>query len=204
MLGSPIGNPVDNLAGNAVSSESTPSAATATANDPAGTPADTPADASADASAPAPSHGKRTLYDQVNNTMRAFDQAYSAYANRMGLSDSALQVLWSIYDLGEGCLQRDVCEDMCIGKQTVNSSVHRLVEAGLLRLEHAASGRGVRLFFTEEGSHLVGERIAPLSRADYEAFAFLPEEDLRVYARVLRAYLDGVNERLASIPAPEG
>ena len=156
------------------------------------------------ASAPAPSHGKRTIYDLVNNTMRAFDQTYSAYAARVGLSDSALQVLWSICDLGEGCLQRDVCEDTCIGKQTVNSAVHKLAEDGFLRLEPAATGRGMRLFLTEEGRGLVEERVAPLSRADYEAFASLPEEDLQVCTRVLQAYLDGVNTRLASIPAPEG
>lgn len=145
----------------------------------------------------------RQVYEDFNNTLHAFDQVYSDYAGRMGLSDSALEVLWSVYDLGEGCLQRDVCADMCIGKQTVNSSVHKLVDQGILRLEPAATGRGMRLFLTDEGRVLVQERIAPLAEADFAAFAELPEADRQVFGRFLRSYLQSLKTRLASVPAPQ-
>ena len=90
----------------------------------------------------------RAAYERVNRILRRFDRAYSSAATQVGLSDSALDVLWALYDAGEGCLQRDICAFSCLGKQTVNSSVHKLVKEGMLRLEPAQAGRGMRVFLT--------------------------------------------------------
>lgn len=145
--------------------------------------------------------GLREAYDLVNRIRYEMDRTYSAAASRAGLSDSALDVLWSLHDLGEGCLQRDICAYSCLGKQTVSSSVHRLMEQGVLRLEPAATGKGTRVYLTERGRALLEERVAPICRADFDAFAELKPADREALVRAQQAYLDALNRRLGELPA---
>lgn len=140
-------------------------------------------------------------YERVNRILRGFDRAYSQAAAKAGLSDSALDVLWSLHEAGEGCLQRDICEFACLGKQTVNSSVHKLVKEGVLRLEPAETGRGMRVFLTQEGRRFMEERVLPVCEADFAAFASLSPEDQETAARLSQAYLSELECRFAEIPA---
>lgn len=173
---------------------------------PCGTDAPNVADASCEASSPcesdAPSSA-RAAYERYNRSWRDFDRVYSAAAACAGLSDSALDVLWVIYEQGEGVSQRDVCGQSYLGKQTVNSSVHKLAGQGILRLEPAASGRGVRLFLTEEGRALVERYVAPICQADFDAFASLPEHDRDELVRTQQAYLDALAARCTALMKPD-
>ena len=60
------------------------------------------------------------------------DEFYHGLAVRQKLSDSALLVLWTLVDLGEGCTQRDICLQFSLTKQTVHSSVRKLAKEGVL------------------------------------------------------------------------
>ena len=141
-------------------------------------------------------------YERVNRILHGFDRAYSQAAAKAGLSDSALDVLWALHEAGEGCLQRDICEFACLGKQTVNSSVHKLVKEGVLRLEPAETVRGMRVFLTQEGQRFMEERVLPICEADFAAFASLPPADQETAAWLSQAYLDELERRFAEIPAP--
>ena len=166
---------------------------------PTGTPTPRP-----DASGVTPaSPSARSAYERYNRSWRGFDRGYSDAAARAGLSDSALDVLWVIREQGEGVSQRDVCELSYLGKQTVNSSVHKLVDQGVLHLEPAASGRGRRILLTEAGRALMEDRVAPICQADFDAFAALPEHDREELVRIQQAYLDALTARVAALAAPD-
>lgn len=143
----------------------------------------------------------RALYEQVDRLWRSFSNAYSGMAACAGLSDSAFDVLCAVYDLGEGCLQRDVCERVYLGKQTVNSAVHKLVDMGYLRLEPAASGRGRRLFATPEGRDLARRFVVPACEADMAAFSSLSPADQQALVRIEQQYLCALNERFGALAA---
>lgn len=143
----------------------------------------------------------RAAYERVNRILRRFDRAYSSAATQVGLSDSALDVLWALYDAGEGCLQRDICAFSCLGKQTVNSSVHKLVKEGMLRLEPAQAGRGMRVFLTPAGRKLMESRVIPLCEADFAAFATLSPEDQAAAERVSQAYVEELERRFSELAA---
>lgn len=78
---------------------------------------------------------------KYNNLFRLENELYHDIAVKMGLSDSAFGILYWLDDLGDGCLQRDVCVASGLTKQTVNSSVHKLERTGFVELR-VEQGRG--------------------------------------------------------------
>ena len=84
---------------------------------------------------------------KYNNLFRLENELYHDIAVKMGLSDSAFGILYWLDDLGDGCLQRDVCVASGLTKQTVNSSVHKLERTGFVELR-VEQGRGTHLHLT--------------------------------------------------------
>ncbi len=46
---------------------------------------------------------------EFNKIYKEFDDLWHETALHIGLSDSAFDILYSVYCLGDGCLQRDIC-----------------------------------------------------------------------------------------------
>ena len=98
------------------------------------------------------------LYKEMNDL-------YHETALSQGISDSAQVILYTVCELGDGCLQKDICERSFLTKQTVHSSVRKLEREGFLRLE-PGKGRDMHLFLTEQGRALAEKTAVPLSRAE--------------------------------------
>lgn len=142
----------------------------------------------------AESKSAHDAYVEFGRQWKQFDEVYRKAAARMGLSESAFDILFALCDLGEGCLQRDICLYSCSTKQTINSSVHKMEKDGLLRLEPAESGRGMRLYLTDAGRSLVDEKVRPFAEADYKVFASFSVADRDALIRIQRNYIDGIEQ----------
>lgn len=92
----------------------------------------------------------RTKLRMLNGLCKRYDDLYHEVAVALGISDSALAVLYGICDMGEGCTQHDICATSWISKQTINSCVSKLRKDGLVRLE-PGRGKEMRLYLTDEG-----------------------------------------------------
>lgn len=55
---------------------------------------------------------------EFNKIYKEFDDLWHETALHIGLSDSAFDILYSVYCLGDGCLQRDICALSFGRKQT--------------------------------------------------------------------------------------
>ena len=97
---------------------------------------------------------------EFNRLYKELDDLYHNLALRQGLSDSASIILYALYLLGDGCLQRDICDLSYISKQTINSSIRRLEQDGYLYLQ-PGRGRDMHICLTPEGRRLVEEKAAP-------------------------------------------
>ena len=51
---------------------------------------------------------------EFNRIYKKTNEIYHDIALRLGLSDSAFDILYSISELGDGCLQKDICNATCI------------------------------------------------------------------------------------------
>ena len=141
----------------------------------------------------------RQSYEAFNQVFKEYQNLYDDIALQIGVSQSAFDVLWALCEQGEGLLQRDICKYTYIGKQTVNSSVHKLVASGLLRLEHAEVGRGMHVYFTEEGRRFADAHVVPVLEADERAFAESPQEDREAIVRLAGRYLARLKHQLEAV-----
>lgn len=139
------------------------------------------------------------LFQKYLQIDHQIDEFYHTLAQRLGLSDSALWVLWFLAEQGDGRTQKDICRHFFLSKQTVHSSVRKLEQDGVLSLR-PGEGREVSLFLTDRGRELVREKVLPVMEAERTAAAGLTEEELRDMIRLSRKWLSLFREAADSIP----
>ncbi len=75
---------------------------------------------------------------EFNSIFKKCNHIYHEIALKLNLSDSGFDVLYALCSLGDGCLQRDICEFTLLSKQTIHSSVKKLVNEGYLSLDRVS------------------------------------------------------------------
>ena len=95
---------------------------------------------------------------QFNRLHKETEDLYHEVAMKIRMSDSAWEILYDILELGDGCLQRDICQISFIKKQTVGSAIRKLEKEGALYLK-PGKGREMQIFLTKAGRRIVEERI---------------------------------------------
>lgn len=128
---------------------------------------------------------------EFNAIFRELDDFYHTLALRLGFSDSAFNILYALGVLGEGCLQRDICQVSMVSKQTVNSSIRGLERQGLVFLR-PGRGREKHVFLTPEGKRLVEERLYPVFQIEERALASLPAPERQALLRLGRSYIEAL------------
>ena len=71
---------------------------------------------------------------EYNCLYKEANEIYHEAARRLHLSDSAFEIFYALFDMGDNCLQRDICKASCLPKQTINSSIRKLQADGYLTL----------------------------------------------------------------------
>ena len=137
---------------------------------------------------------------EFNRLYKELDDLYHNLALRQGLSDSASIILYALYLLGDGCLQRDICDLSYISKQTINSSIRRLEQDGYLYLQ-PGRGRDMHICLTPEGRRLVDGKGRPCGRhGGTRVFSGMPQEDQQALLRLTHAYLARLRAEAGRIP----
>ncbi|MGM9526205.1 MAG: MarR family winged helix-turn-helix transcriptional regulator [Peptococcaceae bacterium] len=140
----------------------------------------------------------RARLDQFNRLFRESNKLYHDLAIKLSLSDSAITILYTLCQLGDGCLQKDICEQSCSSKQTINSSVRRLEQAGYLTLK-PGKGRDMHMFLTEAGKQLASEKIAPVIERENAAFFALSDAEQIELLQLSEKYFFNLQEQLQQL-----
>ena len=127
------------------------------------------------------------MRQEFNRLIKEMDDLYREVARVLGLSDSAFDILFALYELGDGCLQKDICTLSFSSKQTINSSIRNLERNGLLYLK-AGRGRNMHIILTESGRKLLEEKIAPAAELERETMEALSCEERRELLALTRKY----------------
>lgn len=132
---------------------------------------------------------------RMNHLWRGIEDLYHEIGLKLGLSDSAFLILYEVGALGDGCLQKDICEQACISKQTVHSSIRKLEQKGYLYLK-PGKRKDKQIFLTDAGKQLVQEKIYPVFAMENAVFEALGLENSRAFLRLNESYLENLH-RLA-------
>ena len=133
-------------------------------------------------------HQEKEIHE-FNHIYKELDDLYHEIALKIGISNSALAILYTVCVLGDGCLQKDVCQEAYISKQTVNSSVRKLEKNGYLYLEQG-TGRDKHIRLTEMGRRFEKEKNRPVIRMENEAFLDMEPEERKKFISLSRKYVD--------------
>ena len=140
-------------------------------------------------------------YEAFDSFWREQNQLYRDVATSFGISESAFSILYAIYLAGEkGISQRDVCVQMCIGKQTVNSSIHKLEREGVVVLKSGPGRRGLLAHLTPVGLELAERTIVPMIEAELAALREFDDRELELSLLLGRRYTDALRSHFADIP----
>lgn len=132
---------------------------------------------------------------QFNRLHKETEDLYHEVAMKIRMSDSAWEILYDILELGDGCLQRDICQISFIKKQTVGSAIRKLEKEGALYLK-PGKGREMQIFLTEAGRRIVEERIEPIVRMENAVSEEMTQEESRELLRLTEKYVSYLRKKV--------
>lgn len=113
---------------------------------------------------------------------------YHQASLKVGLTDSASIVLYTLCDNGGECPLSEICKQSGVSKQTVNSALRGLEKSGLIRLEQA-SGRTKQARLTDAGQAYARKTVARLFDAEAAAFSTWTEAEISAHIGFLEKYI---------------
>ncbi len=130
---------------------------------------------------------------EFNRIYKKTNEIYHDIALRLGLSDSAFDILYSISELGDGCLQKDICNATCIPKQTIHSSIRQMEKSGYLTLS-SGKGRSMHITLTDLGKSLLERTIYPVMQMEGEAFHCMTDEECQQMLALFGKYIQALGD----------
>lgn len=134
---------------------------------------------------------------EYNHIYKEANDIYHEIARKLQLSDSALDIFYTIFEMGDNCLQRDICKASW-PKQTVNSSIRKLQTDGYLTLS-PGKGRSMHIHLTPSGQKLIQEKLVPLIRIENDAFEDMTVEECEQLIHLNAKYNQTLRSRLSNL-----
>lgn len=132
---------------------------------------------------------KRSEYiHKINYLTSETEAAYHQASLRLGISDSISIILYTVYDLGEGCLLSELYKKSGVSKQTVSSALRKLEQEEILYLTQD-KGRAKRVALTPKGREFVKTTAGRLFEAEGRAYDSWTTEEINTYLRLMEKYV---------------
>ncbi len=135
---------------------------------------------------------------RINYLNAELEALYHHASLKLGLTDSASIVLYTIYDQGGHCLLSDIYKQSGVSKQTVNSAIRNLEKKQILYLEQH-SGRAKRVALTDAGREYVQNTVARLFDAEAAAFSSWTEEEISAHIGYMEKYIRSFREQMEKL-----
>ena len=135
------------------------------------------------------------LIYRTNCRASDLDAIYHQAAQKLGVSDSVMFVLYLVYENNGKCLLKAIQKETNISKQTLNSSIRKLESDGIIYLEQIG-GRAKMVCFTEKGTDYANHTIARLFHAECAAFEGWTVEELTQYVSLMERYNRSFREQI--------
>ncbi len=135
--------------------------------------------------------GDRKRYNYLSGEINA---VYHEMSLKLGLSDSAMIVLYTICDSKDHCPLQDICRRSGLSKQTVNSAIRKLEGKNIVYLE-ASDAKSKNVCLTRNGKELAEKTAIRIIEAENDIFAAWPEEDVERYLELTERFLLDLREK---------
>ena len=135
----------------------------------------------------------------LNGMLCEIDNMYQTILMKKNLSDSEYVVLFSILELGEGCLQKDIANNSYINKKTTNSTIKKLEKNGLITLK-AGKYPNMHIYLTDSGKEFVKTHIVPIVNMQTNVMNSVPVSDFEVLVELHSKYMQIFKNEIEKLP----
>ena len=143
----------------------------------------------------------RASLNRFNYLLGETEALYHEMAHALGVSDSAMKILYAVCDAGEPCPLQEVRRRSGLTKQTVNSALRKLEGEGILYLENTHR-RGKQVRLTEAGRALAAHTALPVIDMETAVFGAWAPEDVQTYLALTERFLNDMRQRAAAPGGP--
>ncbi|WMJ86863.1 MarR family winged helix-turn-helix transcriptional regulator [Anaerocolumna sp. MB42-C2] len=145
------------------------------------------------------------MQEYFNSSMKRFnyliselDNTYHELSQKLGLSDSAMMILYTICNFGESCLLSDILKLSGASKQTISSALRKLEADGIVYLE-SFSGKKKMVFLTEKGKLITKKTVSRLITFENEALSTFSEQEQELYFVLTERFLSVLKKKAATL-----
>ena len=135
---------------------------------------------------------------RINCLTEDIDSLYHQAALKLGVSDSALFILYMTYVNGEKCLLYDIYKLSGISKQTINSAIRKLENEEIVYLEKH-NGKTKMVCLTEKGISFAEQTSAKLLETEFNAFRDWSEEEIDIYLRLIEKHSISLRKQIKNL-----
>jgi DNA-binding MarR family transcriptional regulator len=145
------------------------------------------------------------MHDIISKNLKRYNYllgetgaAYHEMSLKLGMSDSAISILYAVLEQGESRPLQQICHCTGLSKQTINSAIRKLEAEGIIYLEMAGS-KNKTVCLTEKGKLLAEKTAGKVLKAEDEIFASWPQKDVDKYLQLTEAYLLALKEKVKTL-----
>ena len=131
---------------------------------------------------------------RFNHLLNEIDSAYHEMSMKLGMSDSAMIILYTICESGDSCPLLEICRKSGIRKQTINSAIRKLEAEGIVYLEMADAKKKI-VCLTKQGRQPAERTAMRMIEAENEIFASWPKEDVDKYLELTKRFMEALKEK---------
>ncbi len=135
---------------------------------------------------------------RYNYLIGEMEAAYHEAALKLGLSDSAMRILYAICDNGEGCPLQDISIYTGVSKQTINSAIRKLEKESIVYLK-PFDLKSKSVYLTEKGRKLADKTAFRILQMEDRIFASWRKEEVEKYLELTERFLVCLKENIAEL-----
>ncbi|MDE7224930.1 MAG: MarR family transcriptional regulator [Acetatifactor sp.] len=135
---------------------------------------------------------------RYNHLLGEIQATYHEISLKLGLSDSAMIILYTICNEGDSYPLSEICRLSGLSKQTVNSAIRKLETEGILYLAKAGS-KNKTVCLTAAGKELAGKTALRLLNAENAILASWPRQDVEKYLELTEKFLSALRAEAAGL-----
>ena len=113
------------------------------------------------------------------------------------LAPGDLVVLYALLTEDRALTQSEISRFLFRPRQTINSSLHRMQQQGLLELQ-ADRGRKKKILLTEKGKEITRQYVEPVFAVELRALSHLSQEEQEVISSLLMKFGDALDQEAAA------
>ncbi|MDD6194726.1 MAG: MarR family transcriptional regulator [Lachnospiraceae bacterium] len=135
---------------------------------------------------------------EYNRIYKEINKLYREEAQKLGLSNSAFDIFYTICEFEDGCQQKDICEATFLPKQTVHSAIRNLEKEGLIVLT-PGKGRGVKITLSPLGEKKIIPLMEPIFKCESASFDAMSPEDAQKLLSLNNQYVSHLRDAFSKI-----